>query len=181
MKFSVIIAVSTLAFTSVSARPLEMAYRSAGSYYQARDVLPSGHPYPRAAAPEPTPTPSPEVPPVNPALTPDSPDTVDTDDPYNRRPSSKQRRDAIRARSAIVYEREADPEPVAEPEPEPEASPEPEPEPVSEEEDVFLDEASRAVLLRRLIAAEEEAAEKKVDEYIRSFRFHRRAADYTSY
>ncbi|KAF8421201.1 hypothetical protein EV426DRAFT_609623 [Tirmania nivea] len=179
MKFSTIIAVSTLAFTSVSALPLEMAYRSASSYYQARDVLPSGHPYPRAAAPEATPAPSPEVPSVNPALTPDSPDTVGKDDPYNRRTSPKQRRDAIRARSATIYEREAKPEPV--PEPEPEASPEAEAEPVDEEEDILLDEASRAALLRRLIAAEEEAAEKKADEYIRSFRFHRRAVDYASY
>lgn len=181
MKFSAIIAVSTLAFTSVSALPLEMAYRSASSYYQARDVLPSGHPYPRAAAaaPEATPAPFPEVPPVNPALTSDSPDTVGNDDPYTKRPSSKQRRDAIRARSAVIYERE--PEPEAVPEPEPEASPEAEAEPMYEEEDILLDEASRAVLLRRLIAAEEEAAERKADDYIRSFRFHRRAADYASY
>lgn len=177
MKFSAIIAVSTLAFTSVSALPLEMAYRSASSYYQARDVLPSGHPYPRAAVPEATPYPSPEVPPVNPVLDPDSPDTAGNGGPYNR-PSLKQRRDAVRARSAVIYEREAEPEPV----PEPEASPEAEAEPVyEEEEDILLDEGSRAALLRRLIAAEEEAAEKKADEYIRSFRFHRRAADYASY
>ncbi|KAF8448153.1 hypothetical protein BGX38DRAFT_1142907 [Terfezia claveryi] len=178
MKFSAIIAVSTLAFTTVSALPLEMVYRSASSYYQARDVLPSGHAYPRAAAPEATPTPSPEVPPVNPALTRDSPDTVGDDDPYNnKRSSSKQRRDAIRTRSAAIYEREPEPEPV--PEPEPEASPEAKAELV-DDDDFLLDEASRAALLRRLIAAEEEAAEKKADEYIRSFRFHRREVDYAS-
>lgn len=176
MKFSAIVAASAFAFTTVSALPLEMAYRSAGSYYQARDVLPSGHPYPRAAAAEAAPTPLPEVPPVDPALTPDSPDTGY---PKNKRSSSKQRRDAVRARSAAIYEREAEPEPV--PEPEPEASPEAEAEPVGEEEDILLDEASRSALLRRLIAAEEEAAEKKADEYIRSFRFHRRAVDYASY
>lgn len=177
MKFSAIVAASAFAFTTVSALPLEMAYRSAGSYYQARDVLPSGHPYPRAAAAEAAPTPLPEVPSVDPVFTTDSPDTEYPK--QHTRSSSKQRRDAVRARSAAIYEREAEPEPV--PEPEPEASPEAEAEPVGEEEDILLDEASRSALLRRLIAAEEEAAEKKADEYIRSFRFHRRAVDYASY
>jgi len=162
MKFSTVIAFSTLAAFTVSALPLELAYRSQSAYYQARDALPTGQPYPRAAAP------TAEVPEVNPALHETDPDT--NNDTYQR-PSMRQRREAVRAKSAGLYEREAEADPEAEPvpDPEPEASP----------EDLTLDEASRAALLRRLID-EEKRAEEKVDEYIKSFRFHRRAADYAT-
>jgi len=184
MKFSAIFAISTLAMISgVSALPLEMAYRSRNSY-QTRDILPSGEQYPRAAAPEPVPIASAvaDVPQVNPATSED-----DTDDSNpgasvytgSRRLTAKQRRSAIRARSPVLYERD----PEAEPEAEPEASPEAEADPVvdDDDEELLLDDETRAALLRRLIAAEEEAAEKKANDYIRSFRFHRRAVDYVSY
>jgi len=183
MKFSTIFAISTLAMISgVSALPLEMAYRRS---YQNRDILPSGQQYPRAATPDPVPVASAvaDVPIVNPALTYEATDDSNPDaEVYtggSRRLNARQRRNAIRARSPMLYERD----PEAEPEAEPEASPEAEAGPVDvdDDEELLLDDETRAALLRRLIAAEEEAAEKKADDYIRSFRFHRRAVDYTSY
>lgn len=179
MKFTAILALTTLA-ASVTALPLEMAYRSHGSYYQARDVLPSGRPYPRAAAPEAYPTAAAEVPEVTPALEFSAGDSGASD--VYKRPTARQRREEIRARAqppAEIYEREAEAE--AEAEAEPEASPQADPEPEAEEEEILLDEASRSALLRRLIKAEEDAAERKADDYIRSFRFHRRSADFASY
>lgn len=182
MKFSAVIALSTLAITA-SSLPLELVYRS---HHQARAAMPSM--YARAAIPEPDAAPAPapvaEVPPV-PKLPLDinDPDTELDDSVYKRpqprqRSTPRQRRAEIRAERAkaspSVYEREAQ-----------DAAPEV-PEGVDDEDDeddeeVVLDPASRAALLRRLIETEEQAAEKRAEEYIRSFRFHRRAVDMVSY